>query len=89
MSFEHAKAVPLSFLVPLVWLKLVGCGVSSGDFHGRVSSTIHPLVALYNIGSYKQAGQALVEFGPDLIYGRRTACMTLGLGQRSPSLWLA
>lgn len=46
---------------------------------GTVSATQHPLVAEYSV-SVPQAGQAVVDFGVDVNYGRSTPSQTVPVG---------
>lgn len=84
----------LFFLVTLTLLTEVGCGSSSSSSSaefsasppvrmlsqpGTVSATAHSLVASYSV-SVPQAGQASVEFGTSVAYGRSTQAQTVPAG---------
>lgn len=57
-----------------VWVFAVGCASLNTPPQplGEVASTANPLVAQYSIQSPCD-GQAMIEFGPDMLYGRSTA----------------
>ena len=68
----------------------VGCGISSDQTPpvGVIEATQNPLVASYALSS-GCAGQAMVEFGPDTSYGRRTSWQPLPGDHRTISILVA
>src|SRR5882762_10332414 len=78
---QHLRSSQLA-LLPALALALVACGTTP-DFHAKIASTIHPLVAGYRVGS-KEDGQAFVEFGTDTAYGRQTSLYDIKAGTTIP-----
>ncbi len=56
--------------------------------HGTVSATQHPLVASYSV-TVPGSGQASVEFGPTVAYGRSTQVQTVPVGGGSVTFLVA